>query len=188
MSSLPRNGCHSGHAFPWPYSDSSWSALLTSSFEAQLGSPSKERVLGLSLGCGPPLCDPAWTAYMESGSRTKLLTPCSKQGRARRSPEPALPRARMVPVTLCSPSSPQAPSGLRSGPGSIGLNFGLLPVRWLPLWTGLLSTGLCILKNGPLPSGRADLRFVGQTRRPLSGCVCAFLSIMDVGPEMEPAI
>lgn len=108
MSSLPGNGCHCGHAFLWLHSASAWLVLVTSSFEVQLGTPPQEGTLGFFLGCGPPLCDPACleTTYMESGPRTKHLALCCVQGRAGLSPEPALPRARMVPVPLCSPFLP----------------------------------------------------------------------------------
>lgn len=108
MSSLPGIGCYCGHAFPWPYSASVLSVMPTSSFDAQCGSPHQERALGVFLGCGPPPCNPAWTetAYMESGLRTNLLALCSLQGRAGLCPEPALQRARMVPVPLCGPLPP----------------------------------------------------------------------------------
>ena len=43
-------------------------------------------------------------------------------------------------------------------------------------------------ERGASALSRADLRYLGQSRRLLSGCVSAFLSIIDVEPEMEPVI
>lgn len=125
---------------------------LTSSLEVQFGIPLQERALCLFLGCGPPPppCDPACpeTTYMESGPRTKHLALCYVQGRAGLSPEPELPRARMVPVPLFSPSLP---------PSTIWPK--VCPRKHWPMllppscevaapWTGLLSTRQCILKEG----------------------------------------
>lgn len=155
MSSLPGNGCHCVHVIPWPYPDSAWSVLLFLPLRLSLG---------LSLGCGSPLCDLAWTAYMGSGPRTKLLAFCSKQGQAWLSPDQNPQKPLWLQFLSVLLSSPQAPSGLRSGPGSIGLNFCLLPLWWLPLWTGLLSTGQCILKAGHWSSDRPDPRSLGQIR------------------------
>lgn len=171
-------------------SASAWFTLLTSSFEAQLRSLPQEGALGLFSGRGPPLCDPACpeTTYMESGQRTKHLPLCCVEGRAGLSPEPALPRAGMIPVPFCSPFLPPSTIWPKVCPRK---HWPMLlppscevasPLDRAPKYKAVYP------ERGSSALGRADLRSLRQTRRLLSGCVSAFLSIIDVEPEMEPVI
>lgn len=122
ISSLPGNGCHCGLTFPWPCSASVSSALLASSFEAHLGSPPQERLLGLFLGCDHPCVTlPGQRPfYMESGPRTKFLALCKTEQACALSQHSKEPGWFQFLSVLTLPPI-QAPSGLRFGPGSIGL-------------------------------------------------------------------
>lgn len=109
VSSLPGNGCHCGLAFPWPYSDSVSSALLTSSFEAQLGSPHQERSLGLFLGCGHSCVTlPGQRSFIWNLAHQPSSLPSARQSRpvkSQHSKEPGWFQFLSVLTPLLSPGT-----------------------------------------------------------------------------------